>query len=164
MKATGEVMGVDREFTPAVAKALLASGLHLSRGYTILISISDRDKPDAVALLHALAKSGCDLYATEGTAEMIKSLGLEVPLVAKKLGFGHPNVVDVIEDGKVQAVINTVTGSASILRDGYEIRRSAVEHRIPCFTSLDTARAAVDSLVREDSYNVLPVSRYLGDT
>jgi len=164
MKSTGEVMGVDREFTPAVAKALLASGLHLSRGYPILISISDRDKPDAVALLHALAKSGCDLYATEGTAEMIKSLGLEVPLVAKKLGFGHPNVVDVIEDGKVQAVINTVTGSASILRDGYEIRRSAVEHRIPCFTSLDTARAAVDSLVREDSYNVLPVSRYLGGT
>ena len=161
MKSTGEVMGVDREFTPAVAKALLASGLHLSRGYPILISISDRDKPDAVALLHALAKSGCDLYATEGTAAMIRALGLEVPLVAKKLGAGHPNVVDVIEEGRVQAVINTVTGSASTLRDGYEIRRSAAENRIPCFTSLDTARAAVDSLVREDSYNVLPISRYL---
>ena len=54
-----------------------------------------------------------------------------------------------------------MTGSASTLRDGYEIRRSAAENRIPCFTSLDTARAAVDSLVREDSYNVLPISRYL---
>jgi carbamoyl-phosphate synthase large subunit len=164
MKSTGEVMGLDREFTPALAKALLASGLHLSRGYPILLSISDKDKPEAVDLLHALAKSGCDLYATEGTAAMIIALGLEVPLVAKKLGLGHPNVLDVIEDGKVQAVINTVTGSASILRDGYEIRRSAVENRIPCFTSLDTARAAVDSLIREDSYNVLPVSKYLHGT
>ena len=111
-------------------------------------------------MVRALAEAGCDLYATEGTAAMIRALGFEVRLVAKKLGEGHPNVVDVIEDGAVKAVINTVSESASTLRDGFEIRRAAVERRISCFTSLDTARAAVDSLGRGSSYNVLPVNEY----
>ena len=91
---------------------------------------------------------------------MIRALGFEVRRIAKKLGEGYPNVVDVIEEGGVKAVINTVSESASTLRDGFEIRRAAVERRISCFTSLDTARAAVDSLGRGSSYNVLPVNEY----
>ena len=160
MKSTGEVMGVDHDFMPAVAKALLASGLDLQRGSSVLLSIADKDKAEAVPLVRALAEAGCKLYATEGTAAMIRALGFEVRLIAKKLGEGHPNVVDVIEDGAVKAVINTVSESASTLRDGFEIRRAAVERRISCFTSLDTARAAVDSLGRGSSYNVLPVNEY----
>ena len=71
-------------------------------------------------------------------------------------------MVDVIEDGSVKAVVNTVTGSANVLRDGFDIRRAAVEKRIPCFTSLDTARAAVESLLlSEGDYNVQPTASYL---
>ena len=160
MKSTGEVMGVDHDFMPAVAKALLASGLDLQRGSSVLLSIADKDKAEALPMVRALVEAGCELYATEGTAAMIRALGFEVRLIAKKLGEGHPNVVDVIEDGAVKAVINTVSESASTLRDGFEIRRAAVERRISCFTSLDTARAAVDSLGRGSSYNVLPVNEY----
>ena len=160
MKSTGEVMGVDHDFMPAVAKALLASGLDLQRGSSVLLSIADKDKAEAVSLVRALAEAGCDLYATEGTAAMIRALGFEVRRIAKKLGEGHPNVVDVIEDGAVKAVINTVSGSVATLRDGFEIRRAAVERRVLCFTSLDTARAAVDSLIRGGSYSVLPVNEY----
>ena len=160
MKSTGEVMGIDHDFMPAVAKALLASGLDLQKGSSVLLSIADKDKAEAVPLVRALAEAGCDLYATEGTAAMIRALGFEVRRIAKKLGEGHPNVMDVIEDGAVKAVINTVSESASTLRDGFEIRRAAVERRISCFTSLDTARAAVESLGRGSSYNVLPVNEY----
>ena len=160
MKSTGEVMGVDHEFMPAVAKALLASGLDLHRESSVLLSIADKDKAEAVSLIRALAEANCELYATEGTAAMIRALGYEVRRIAKKLGEGYPNVVDVIEEGGVKAVINTVSESASTLRDGFEIRRAAAERRISCFTSLDTARAAVDSLGRGSSYNVLPVNEY----
>ena len=83
-------------------------------------------------------------------------------MITKKLSEGHPNVVDVIEDASVGAVINTVSESTSVLRDGFDIRRAAVERRIPCFTSLDTARAAVESLLMsQGNYNVQPMIKYL---
>ena len=82
--------------------------------------------------------------------------------VTKRLDEGHPNVVDVINDGTVGAVINTLSGDTSVLRDGFYIRRAAVERRIPCFTSLDTARAAVESLLMErGSYSVQCTDEYL---
>ena len=93
---------------------------------------------------------------------MITAMGFPVTMTTKKLNEGHPNVIDVIEDGSVKAVVNTVTGSANVLRDGFDIRRVAVEKRIPCFTSLDTARAAVESLLADEaSYNVQPTVEYL---
>jgi carbamoyl-phosphate synthase large subunit len=83
---------------------------------------------------------------------------IEVP---KKLSEGHPNCVDVIRDGTVKAVVNTVTGRRTPLRDGFEIRRAAAEMRIPCFTALDTARAATRVLnVLDEDYVVLPVPNY----
>ena len=89
-------------------------------------------------------------------------MGAPVTMITKKLSEGHPNVVDVINDGLVGGVINTVTGVASTLRDGFYIRRAAVEKRIPCFTSLDTARAAVESLLMDHtSYSVKRIEEYL---
>ena len=83
--------------------------------------------------------------ATEGTASLIRErLGVAVDMVTKKLNEGHPNVVDVIAAGRVGAVVNTVTGDRRPLRDGFYIRRAATERRIPCFTSLDTLRAALE--------------------
>ena len=74
-------------------------------------------------------------------------LGMPVTMITKKLSEGHPNVVDVISSGTVDGVVNTITGGSSALRDGFYIRRAAAEKRIPCFTWLDTARAAVETLV-----------------
>jgi carbamoyl-phosphate synthase large subunit len=162
MKSTGEVMGIDREFGPAVAKALIAAGLTVSRGDSILLSIADRDKPDAVQMIRDLVEAGCGLFATEGTAALITGLGLPAQPVTKLLGRGHPNVLDVIADGTVDAVINTVTGDRDALQDGFHIRRAAVDTRIPCFTSLDTARAAVESMLGSGiPYSVKPLKAYL---
>ena len=162
MKSTGEVMGVDDNFQSAIAKALMASGHTFSRGDSVLLSIADQDKAEALPLVRSLADADCSLYATEGTAAMLRALGLPVALITRRIGEGNPNVVDVINDGTVNAVVNTVTGAAEILRDGFEIRRAAAERRIPCFTSLDTARAAVASLLHgAGGYSVRPVQEYL---
>ena len=162
MKSTGEVMGVDRDFSKALSKALLAANLNLETGMGILLSIADQHKAEAVALVRELDRAGCRLYATEGTAAMIEAMGLPVTMTTKKLSEGHPNVVDIIEDGSVGAVVNTVTEVSSVLRDGYYIRRTAEERQVPCFTSLDTARAAVESLLMgRSNYNVLSTEEYL---
>ncbi|MCL0032001.1 carbamoyl-phosphate synthase large subunit [Dehalococcoidia bacterium] len=162
MKSTGEVMGIDDNFRGALAKALIASGLVFNPGDSILLSIADQDKVDALQLLKSLNDAECKLYATEGTAAMIEGLGMPVTMITKKLGEGHPNAVDVINDGIVKAVINTITGERSHLQDGFEIRRSAAEKRIPCFTSIDTARAAVESLLSGTTvYSVKSIDKYL---
>jgi carbamoyl-phosphate synthase large subunit len=162
MKSTGEVMGIDKDFPAALSKALLAANLNLRRGMGVLLSIADRNKAESLPLVRELLRADCRLYATEGTAAMIDALGLPVTMITKKLSEGHPNVIDVIEDASVGAVVNTVSESTSVLRDGFDIRRAAVERRIPCFTSLDTARAAVESLLMsQGNYHVQPMIEYL---
>ena len=161
MKSTGEVMGIDRDFPNALSKALLAANLNLEKGMGILLSIADQHKAQAVPLVRELDEAGCRLYATEGTAAMIAAMGMPVTMITKRLSEGHPNVVDVIEDGSVGAVVNTVTEVSSVLQDGYLIRRAAAERQVPCFTSLDTARAAVESLLMErSSYSVQCTDEY----
>jgi carbamoyl-phosphate synthase large subunit len=165
MKSTGEVMGIDRSFPAALNKALLAAGLMLPPQGTILLSIADRDKPEALGIIRGLAALGYGLYATEGTALLIQSEGLPVTLITKKLNEGHPNVVDVIRQGTVNGVINTITGDRTPLKDGFEIRRTAAEHQVPCFTSLDTARAVVEALQAGNlSYSIKPLPHYVGPT
>jgi len=92
---------------------------------------------------------------------MIESLGLPVRQVTKKLHMGHPNVVDVIRQAEVQAVVNTMSGERRPLRDGFYIRRAAVERRIPCFTSLDTLRAVVEAQEGGLEFSVQPLDTYL---
>ena len=161
MKSTGEVMGIDYTFESALAKALISAGMMLAPTGGVLISVADRDKPEALPIIRKLAQIGYKLYATEGTAAMIEAAGLKVNLTTKKLHEGHPNVVDVVVDGSVNAVINTVTGGRIPLRDGFQIRRTACERRVPCFTSLDTARAAVQALVNgSQNYTIKPINEY----
>jgi carbamoyl-phosphate synthase large subunit len=162
MKSTGEVMGIDHDFRAAIAKALLAAGLTLKPKGSILLSISDRHKAESVPMVKDLAKAGYTLYATDGTAAMIRAMGIPVITISKAFTGLHPSTVDVIADGTVNAVVNTITGDREALQDGFEIRRAAAARRIPCFTSLDTARAAVESLVSGDSqYSVKPLEQYL---
>jgi carbamoyl-phosphate synthase large subunit len=161
MKSTGEVMGIDYTFDAALAKALLAAGLMLPPRGAILFSIADRDKPEASPIIRKFAQIGYKLYATEGTAGMIATMGLPVTTITKKLGEGHPNVVDVINDGTVDGVVNTVTGGRIPLKDGFYIRRAAAEKRIPCFTSLDTARAVAETLANGiHTYSAQPLPDY----
>ena len=161
MKSTGEVMGIDYTFDAALAKALLAAGLMLLPQGAILLSIADRDKPEALPIIRKFSAIGYKLYATEGTAAMIEAIGLPVKMISKKLSEGHPNIVDIINNGTVNGVVNTITGGRIPLRDGFQIRRAAAERRIPCFTSLDTARAVVEALVNGSQiYSVQPLADY----
>ena len=162
MKSTGEVMGIDWDFTGALTKALQAASINLSPGMGVLLSISDHAKADSLPLIRGLADAGCQLYATEGTAAMIAAMNLPVTTITKRIGEGSPDVLDVINDGTVGAVVNTLSGDTSVMRDGFFIRRAAVERRIPCFTSLDTARAAMESMLSGlDNYNILTTDEYL---
>jgi carbamoyl-phosphate synthase large subunit len=161
MKSTGEVMGIDYTFHAALAKTLMAAGLMLPVQGGILLSIADRDKPEAMSIIRNLAAANYKLYATEGTAMMISAMGLQVTTITKKLSEGHPNVIDAINGGLINGIINTITSSGTVLRDGFYIRRAATEKRIPCFTSLDTARVAVEILARgKHDFHVQPLPEY----
>jgi len=159
MKSTGEVMGVDRSFGPALYKAMLGAGVNLTPG-GLLLSIADRDKDDAIPLIRQFAAAGYTLIATPGTATLVRELGLPVREVGKLSG-GDLSIVELIKAGEIHLVINTVTGGRPVLQDGFEIRRAAVESRIPCFTSLDTANALAHTLtIGGDQYEVLPITEY----
>ena len=161
MKSTGEVMGIDTNFSSAVAKALIASGMMLPEKGSILLTIADRDKADAVLMIRQLAEAGYGLFATAGTAGMIRGLGIDAFAIPKAHTGERPNTVDIIADGTVSAVVNTIEGDRESLEDGFEIRRAAVDQRIPCFTSLDTARVAVESLIGgAANYNIKPLPEY----
>ncbi|MBV9120574.1 MAG: carbamoyl-phosphate synthase large subunit [Chloroflexi bacterium] len=144
MKSTGEVMGIDRDIQGAIAKAFRASGIDIPERGCILASIADKDKDESLDLLTRLSEMGYRLLATSGTARFLENHGVPVERV-NRLGEGSPDIIDAIGAGQVQAVINTTHGGGA-LKDGFEIRRAAVEVRIPCLTSLDTARALVTSL------------------
>ena len=162
MKSTGEVLGIDYTFESALTKALIAAGLMLPQKGSLLLSIADRDKAESLSIIKKLHLLNYILYATEGTAAVVESAGLPVKTVARKLSEGHPNVIDVIQYGFVDGVVNTVTGGRIPLKDGFEIRRTAAEKRIPCFTSLDTFRVAIEALTSGSQiFNVQPLRDYL---
>ena len=131
----------------------------------ILISIRDEDKADSINLIRELDEIGYSFFATEGTATVINGLGFPVVMVPKRLDGSDLNVVDIISNGTVNAVINTTTGDREVMQDGFHIRRAAVDRRIPCFTSLDTARVAVETLATGGaSFNVKTVQEYMTKT
>jgi carbamoyl-phosphate synthase large subunit len=140
MKSTGEVMGVDFTVPCALYKGLIAAGCSVPRSGSVLVTIADRDKLEALPLVEGLSRLGLDFYATRGTAAFLRERGLAVKDV-DKIEEGSPHVVDLITAGRVNFVINTYSGGQGPARDGFQIRRAAVEHGIPCLTSLDTARA-----------------------
>ncbi len=161
MKSTGEVMGIDWTLKGAIAKAFKASGIDIPERGAVLASIADRDKDAALDMLVRLDRMGYRLYATSGTAHFLDQHGVPVERVSR-IGEGSPDVVDLISNGQVQTVINTIQGGGP-LKDGFEIRRAAVEARIPCLTALDTARAFVTSLEGPSlqELGVAPLTEYL---
>jgi carbamoyl-phosphate synthase large subunit len=144
MRSTGEVMGVARDFPTAFAKAQAAAGARLPSEGTVFITVADRDKPAASGLATLLNDLGFRIIATRGTAQAIRKMG--IPAVAiNKIGEGSPHVVDWIDRGEVDLVINTPVGTGA-RADGYEIRASAIAHRIPCVTTMAGAMAAARAI------------------
>src|SRR5215203_5883803 len=161
MKSTGEVMGIDRSFEPAFYKALLAAGLALPAQGSVLITLADEDKSDGVEMIRQLVRMGHKLYATEGTAALIERHGMPVQMVTKRIGRGHPDMLDVILERTVDCVINTPGPADKEILDGIEIRRAAVERGVPCITSIDTARTIVAAMAKSDAvYTVQPFPEY----
>lgn len=140
MKSTGEVMGKDYTLEKALYKALVASGITIQKFGTVLLTIADKDKQEAVQLAKRYAAIGYRLMATEGTAVFLKKAGIPVSVV-KKIGSEGPDLLDVIRNGEAQFVINTFSKGKQPERDGFRIRRESVENGVPCLTSLDTAEA-----------------------
>jgi carbamoyl-phosphate synthase large subunit len=146
MRSTGEVMGIARDFPTAFAKAQAAAGVPLPRGGTAFISVTDSDKAGAFAIAQGLHDNGFAIVATRGTAEAIARMGVPVRRL-NKIVEGSPHVVDWIERGDVDLVVNTPTGSGA-RTDGWEIRRAAVAHGIPCLTTLSAGVSAARAIAR----------------
>src|SRR5256712_8522304 len=142
MKSTGEVMGVDRTFAPALWKSLVAAGLAPVQSGEVLITVADKDKDEVVPIIEGLHWLGYDLVATRGTAALIRTLGIGVREVGK-LAQGNDEILKLIRSGKCAAVVNTPTLGETVDRDSFLIPAAAVQARVPWLTSLDTAPGAV---------------------
>ena len=140
MRSTGEVMGVAADFPAAFAKAQAAAGARLPGGGTVFLTVTDTDKSAVMGIAAQLHDLGFRIVATRGTAASISRMGIPVERI-NKLGEGSPHVVEWIENGDVDLVINTPTGTAA-RADGYEIRRAAVARGIPCITTIAGGFAA----------------------
>lgn len=147
MKSTGEVMGIDRDLNAAIYKGLLAAGVNIPEKGTLVATIADKDKAEAMPILKSFYQMGFKIVATEGTARALKEAGVEAEVV-KKMQEGSPNIVDLVRSGKVDFVVNTITQARGPFTDGFHIRRAAVELNIPCLTSLDTLQV-VEKVLRE---------------
>jgi carbamoyl-phosphate synthase large subunit len=149
MRATGEVMGTGPDFATAFAKAQRAAGQALPSAHPdgttgVALTVNDRDKPAAAAIAQQLVSAGFTVYSTEGTARAMQQMGIKVHQVAK-LSEPGDTIPDLIRDGKIALVINTPLGMGA-RGDGYEIRRAAVQYRVPCITTMSGAAAAVQAM------------------
>ncbi|HSC94620.1 MAG TPA: carbamoyl-phosphate synthase large subunit, partial [Burkholderiales bacterium] len=141
MKSTGEVMGVGLTFAEAFVKSQLASGDDLPASGKVFISVRDEDKPRTVEIARKFASLGFTLVATRGTAAALAAAGLGVTPI-NKVQEGRPHIVDMIKNGEISLIVNTVEEKRVAVRDSYVIRRAALQERVPIFTTLDGARAA----------------------
>ena len=160
MKSTGEVMGIDGSFGAAFAKAQIAAGTFLPRAGRAFISVPDTEKAAAVPVARRLAAQGFSLLATRGTATWLRAQGLAVESI-NKVQEGQPHIVDALRAGQVALVINTPVGAESY-RDSFPLRRTALEYRVPYFTTLAAAAAAAEGIeiMRRGPFTVRPLQEH----
>lgn len=161
MKSTGEVLGVDKNFENAILKAFIASGVNVAKNGNILITVRDKDKEEMLPIAKKFKDKGFIIYSTIGTAKFLKEHNIET-IVVEKIWEGKDSILELIQSGKINFIINTPTKGKQANRDGFKIRRLAVECKIPCFTSLDTANAlykAIDDEVEEKDLDIVDITR-----
>jgi len=152
MKSTGEVMGIGSTFAEAFVKSQLASDIRLPRSGKAFISVRQSDKFHAIEIAHDLVKLGFTLYATRGTAAALTDAGLDVVAV-NKVAEGRPHIVDMIKNGEISLIINTVKNKRSAIRDSYSIRSAALQGRVTYYTTLAGARAACVGMANMQELN-----------
>jgi carbamoyl-phosphate synthase large subunit len=160
MKSTGEVMGIDGSFGAAFAKAQIAAATLLPAGGRAFISVPQADYAAVVPVARRLARAGFTLLATRGTAAHLRAAGLAVEVV-NKVSDGGPHIVDALRRGEVALVVNTPAGADS-QRDAFHIRRTALECRVPYFTTLAAAAAAAEGidLMGRGPFTVRPLQEH----
>ena len=160
MKSTGEVMGIDTSFAMAFAKSQIAAGTLLPVRGRAFLSVRDHDKAAVLPIAQRLVENEFTLIATHGTAAHLRNAGIAVETV-NKVVEGSPHIVDAVRAGTVALVINTTEGAQSVA-DSFSIRRSALECRVPYFTTIDAAGAAAEGIarLRQGLLNVRPLQEY----
>jgi carbamoyl-phosphate synthase large subunit len=141
MKSTGEVMGVGDTFAEAFVKSQLAASVKMPKDGKVFISVREADKSGVVEIARSLVQLGFTLLATRGTAAVINAAGVAAEVV-NKVAEGRPHIVDMIKNGEVSLIINTVDSKPSVMRDSYSIRHAALQGRVTYYTTLAGARAA----------------------
>lgn len=140
MKSTGEVMGKDSTLEKALYKGLIGAGRKVPLHGSILFTVADKHKDEATAIARRFQEIGFRIWATEGTAKYFEEKGVKTK-IGYKIGEEDVNLIDLIQKGKVQYVVNTTTKGKQAERDGFQIRRISVENGVPCLTSMDTVEA-----------------------
>ncbi|MEM2839515.1 MAG: carbamoyl-phosphate synthase large subunit [Thermoplasmata archaeon] len=158
MKSTGEVMGIDREYGAAMWKAIIGSGMNLPMEGEVYISVRDADKLAAAELAKELSNLGLKIIATKGTAASLREHGVPVETVFRVSEKLLPDALTLMRQGRVRMIINTPTESSGARRDGYMMRRLAVELQIPFFTTIEGARAAVEAIRYAKEKKIDPVN------
>jgi carbamoyl-phosphate synthase large subunit len=160
MRSTGEVMGIDNDFATAFYKAQLGAGSILPTSGTVFLSVRDSDKNEIVASARQLIQAGFDLVATKGTAQYLQNQGIDVAIVNKVME-GRPNIADLMTDKKISMVINTVEGVQSI-SDSLPIRTTALTQKIPHYTTISGAKAAVLAIIKikESDFTVSSIQEF----
>ncbi|MCB9965133.1 MAG: carbamoyl-phosphate synthase large subunit [Rhodospirillales bacterium] len=164
MKSTGEVMGIDVDVAKAFAKSQLGAGINLPTAGTVFLSVKNSDKEELVPIARDLQEMGFRLVATGGTHDFLKQNGLIVERINKVLE-GQPHVLDALINGEIQLVINTTMKNAQAVADSTSIRRQALMNKVPYYTLLTAARAAVQAIhaIREHDLQVSPLQEWLSD-
>jgi carbamoyl-phosphate synthase large subunit len=147
MKSTGEVMGKDKIFEKALHKAFVAAGMVIPDSGTILATINDSEKEEALALFKRFYAVGFDFVATKGTAQLLREAGLPVRTV-ERIGQAEHDIISEIKSGRISLVVNTISKSKNVESDGFKMRRCAVERGLLCLTSLDTTEALLKTIER----------------
>ena len=157
MKSTGEVLGLAETYPQALLKAFKGCGLRVpKRGSRVIVTVKDEDKPEMIGIARGFEEMGIEIYATSGTCDALTAAGIACKRV-NRVSQSHPNILDMIQSGTVDLIINTPTKGRKHDSDGFKIRRSAVEHSVACVTAIDTARAVLTVREQSRSEDLTPI-------
>jgi len=160
MRSTGEVMGIDNDFAHAFFKAQTSAENELPLTGTVFISIRKADRKDLDPIARKMQGAGLHLICTQGTAKYLHEKGIQTKTI-KKVSEGEPNIVNLIQENKIQLIINTPTSRQS-RSDGYQIRRAAVDYKIPYITTIQAAQTAANAIIaiKLEKINIKSLQEY----